>query len=108
MYRTSDTIETDGDLDESEMSLELARHLTEQVWGQGFPYPTFNARFRVEDQRVVGKKHLKLKLRKYNSTSRKQRLSCVYDAMLFFCHDSLPKTIDAVYRLQVNEYRGNY
>ncbi len=101
------TIETDGDLDESEMNLELARHLTEQVWGHGFPYPTFNARFRVEDQRVVGEKHLKLRLRKYNSTIRKQSLSYVYDAMLFFCHDSLPKTIDAVYRLQVNEYRGN-
>ena len=46
------------------MNLELAQHLTEQVWGQGFAQPTFSTRFNVEDQRVVGQKHLKLKLRK--------------------------------------------
>ena len=100
-------IETDGDLNESEMNLELAQYLREQAWGQGFPYPAFNARFRVENQRVVGEKHLKLKLRKYVSNTRKQKLGRLYDAMLFFYHDSLPKTIDAVYRLQINEYSGN-
>jgi len=100
-------IETDGDLNESEMNLELAQYLAEQAWGQGFPYPTFNSRFRVEDQRVVGEKHLKLKLRKHVSNTRKEKLGCLYDAMLFFCHDSLPKTIDAIYRLQINEYSGN-
>ncbi len=100
-------IETDGDLSESEMNLELAQHLTEQAWGQGFPYPAFNARFSVENQRVVGEKHLKLKLRKHVSSTRKQKLGRLYDAMLFFYHDSLPETIDAVYRLQINEYRGN-
>ncbi|TFH12655.1 MAG: single-stranded-DNA-specific exonuclease RecJ [Nitrosomonadales bacterium] len=100
-------IETDGDLNESEMNLELAQYLTEQVWGQGFPYPTFNARFEVENQRVVGGKHLKLKLRKYISNTNKQALSHLYDAMLFFYQDSLPKTIDAVYRLTINEYSGN-
>jgi len=100
-------IETDGDLSESEMNLELAQHLTEQAWGQGFPCPAFNARFSVENQRVVGEKHLKLKLRKHVSSTRKQKLGRLYDAMLFFYHDSLPETIDAVYRLQINEYRGN-
>ncbi len=100
-------IETDGNLNESEMNLELAQHLAEQAWGQGFPYPTFNARFSVENQRVVGEKHLKLKLRKHVSSAIKQKLGCLYDAMLFSYHDSLPETIDAVYRLQINEYRGN-
>ncbi|TDI78191.1 MAG: single-stranded-DNA-specific exonuclease RecJ [Betaproteobacteria bacterium] len=100
-------IETDGDLNESEMNLELAQLLTEQAWGQGFPYPSFNARFSVENQRVVGEKHLKLKLRKHVSSNRKQKLGRLYDAMLFFHHDSLPETIDAVYRLQINEYSGN-
>lgn len=100
-------IETDGDLNESEMNLELAQLLTEQAWGQGFPYPSFNARFSVENQRVVGEKHLKLKLRKHVSSTRKQKLGRLYDAMLFFHHDSLPETIDAVYRLQINEYSGN-
>ena len=103
-------IETDGDLDESEMNLELAQHLTEQVWGQGFSQPTFNARFRVEHQRVVGEKHLKLKLMKQETLTEEHRLTksgCLYDAILFFHSAPLPEVIDAVYRLQVNEFNGN-
>lgn len=96
-------IETDGDLNESEMSLELAQYLMERVWGQGFPQPAFNARFYVEHQRVVGEKHLKLKLRKQGS----EELGGVHDAMLFFHNGPLPEVIDAVYRLQVNEYNGD-
>ncbi|MCX7184658.1 MAG: single-stranded-DNA-specific exonuclease RecJ [Nitrosospira sp.] len=96
-------IETDGDLDESEMNLELAQHLMEQVWGQGFPQPAFSARFRVERQRVVGEKHLKLKLKKQGSGEP----GGTHDAMLFFHNDPLPEMIDAVYRLQVNEYNGD-
>ena len=93
-------IETDGDLDELDMNLELAQRLTEQVWGQGFPQPAFSACFHVKNQRVVGEKHLRLKL-------CRQESSYLYDAILFFHSDPLPETIDAVYRLQVNEYKGN-
>jgi single-stranded-DNA-specific exonuclease len=56
-------IETDGALDHVEMNLEVARSLDEQVWGQGFPAPQFNDDFVVQNQRVVGEKHLKLQLR---------------------------------------------
>lgn len=94
------TIETDGNLDEADLSLELAQRLAEQVWGQGFPQPAFSARFHVKNQRVVGEKHLRLKL-------CKQESSCLFDAMLFFHNDPLPEIIDAVYRLQANEYKGN-
>jgi len=92
-------IETDGDLMESEINMELAQHLMHQVWGQGFPQPTFQALFNVEDQRIVGEKHLKLKLKKTDSET-------VHDAILFFCNDLLPDTIQAVYQLQVNEFNG--
>lgn len=91
-------IETDGDLEATEMNLELAQCLSDKVWGQGFPQPTFSALFYVDNQRIVGEKHLKLKLRKADS---------IYDAILFFHNDPLPKKINAVYRLQVNEYNGN-
>ena len=58
-------IETDGDLDESEMNLELARAPHGTGMGTGFfAAYAFSTRFRVEDQRVVGQKHLKLKLSK--------------------------------------------
>ncbi|SCY79484.1 single-stranded-DNA-specific exonuclease [Nitrosospira sp. Nl5] len=103
-------LETDGDLDESEINLELARLLAEQVWGQGFSQPTFSARFQVEDQRPAGDKHLKLKLRKQGTQIAEQtskKSGRLYDAILFFHNVPLPKTIDAVYRLQVNEFNGN-
>ena len=92
-------IETDGDLQTSEFNLELARHLTHQVWGQGFPQPAFYALFYVESQRVVGEKHLKLKLKKQDSNT-------IYDAILFFHNDLLPDAISAVYQLQINEFNG--
>lgn len=102
-------IETDGSLDESEMNPELARHLTEQVWGQGFSQPAFNARFRVETQRIVGEKHLKLKLRKQEIQTGERgsnKSGRLYDAILFFHTAPLPETIDAVYRLELNEFNG--
>ena len=102
-------IETDGDLDAADINLELAHNLTHQVWGQGFPQPTFSACFYVKNQRVVGEKHLKLKLKKAESDNRSvsQNSGNIYDAILFFHNDPLPEFITAVYRLQVNEYNGN-
>ncbi|MBY0484002.1 single-stranded-DNA-specific exonuclease RecJ [Nitrosomonas sp.] len=102
-------IETDGDLETSDINLELVEYLDRQVWGQGFPQPSFNARFYVESQRIVGEKHLKLKLRKLDSNNpgQTQRKSeDAYDGILFFHNDPLPDLIDAVYRLQINEYNG--
>ncbi|MDP2805976.1 MAG: single-stranded-DNA-specific exonuclease RecJ, partial [Gallionellaceae bacterium] len=57
------TIETDGELSSSDCSLDLARVLEQQVWGQGFPEPLFRGDFQVQSQRIVGEKHLKLQLR---------------------------------------------
>ena len=102
-------IETDGDLEVSEINMELAEYLNQQVWGQGFPQPAFNAPFYVESQRIVGGKHLKLKLRKldFNIKDQAPRKSAEsYDGILFFHNDPLPDCIDAVYRLQINEYNG--
>ncbi|WP_090334002.1 single-stranded-DNA-specific exonuclease RecJ [Nitrosomonas sp. Nm51] len=101
-------IETDGELDASDMNMELAQQLTRQVWGQGFPQPTFNACFYVESQRVLGEKHLKLKLKKIpsNGVSVSEPGSISYDAILFFYNELLPNAIHAVYRLQTNEFNG--
>ncbi len=102
-------IETDGDLELSEITMELAEYLDRQVWGQGFPQPAFSAQFHVESQRIVGEKHLKLKLRKLISDSQQpiaQQSEVSYDGILFFHNDPLPDLINAVYRLQINEYNG--
>lgn len=105
-------IETDGDLELSEIKLELVEMLERQVWGQGFPQPSFNARFYVESQRIVGEKHLKLKLKKLHAAAAgdaaqaARKSAETYDGILFFHNDPLPDVIDAVYRLQINEYNG--
>ncbi|HUW50107.1 MAG TPA: single-stranded-DNA-specific exonuclease RecJ [Sulfuricella sp.] len=91
-------IECDGSLETSAMNLNLAKTLTEQVWGQGFPQPAFQETFAVESQRVVGEKHLRLKLGKAGQ---------VFDGILFFHSEPLPARINAVYRLDVNEYNGS-
>ena len=90
-------IETDGALEPAELTCELAGVIQSQVWGQGFPEPRFVGRFTVEAQRVVAEKHLKLTL-----ASDGQRFS----AIRFGCADSLPASIEAVYRLDVDSYLG--
>ncbi|MDD2915181.1 MAG: single-stranded-DNA-specific exonuclease RecJ [Gallionella sp.] len=91
-------IETDGALKQGEMTLEVARILEQQVWGQGFPAPQFNDDFTVQNQRVVGEKHLKLRLSMQGIT---------IEAILFGHNQPLPEQVHAVYSLSVNEYNGN-
>jgi single-stranded-DNA-specific exonuclease len=90
-------LETDGPLDPRDADLELARLLARHVWGQGFPEPLFDDYFRVESQRVVAERHLKLKLAKAGAR---------FDAMLFFHAGELPSRIRAAYRLEVNVFNG--
>lgn len=90
-------IETDGELDIGEHSYELAEQFDHAIWGQGFPAPLFTATFNVVAQRVVGEKHLKLKLTRDEVT---------FDAMRFFHPDPLPGRIRAVYALMPNEFNG--
>jgi len=92
------TIATDGELEANEFSLRTARDLQRQVWGQGFPEPLFEGNFRVQTQRVVGEKHLKLKLSSPAGS---------LDAIRFFSAEPAPDSIRAVYSLSVNEYNGN-
>ena len=91
------TIETDGALESAYMSLEGARPLEREVWGQGFPGPVFDDIFEVESQRLLKDRHLKLRLRKGQD---------VFDAIQFNFAESAPGRIHAAYRLAVNEYNG--
>jgi single-stranded-DNA-specific exonuclease len=98
------TIETDGSLDAPHFTLEIARMLEAQIWGQGFPQPLFCDTFDVETRRVVGERHLKLMLKKEGRR---------YEAMCFNAleneaasRESQPNRIRAAYRLGVNEFNG--
>ncbi len=90
-------IETDGILDPAESNLDSAQSLDAAVWGQGFPPPSFHGDFLVQSQRLVGERHLKLKLHGGGLAA---------EAMLFNHASPLPERIRAVYRVGVNEYNG--
>jgi single-stranded-DNA-specific exonuclease len=90
-------VETDGALEPAQRTLELARLIDAQIWGQGFPQPLFCDTFAVESQRVVGDKHLKLILAKDG-----RRI----EAMRFGALDPLPARVRAAYRLGVNDFNG--
>ena len=94
-------VETDGELEAAYHSLEVAQMLEAQIWGQGFPPPLFCDTFTVESQRVVGERHLKLRLRKDG-----QRLEAMWFNALGPGSATLHNRIRAAYRLSVNEFNG--
>ncbi len=91
------TLETDGPLEAGWMSLESARMLEGEIWGQGFPAPMFSDEFQVDKQRILKDRHLKLTLRK--GAAR-------FEAIQFNFAESAPADVRAAYRLAVNEFNG--
>ncbi len=97
--------ETDGAIPEALMTMETSELIKfASPWGQAFPAPVFDDIFSVDNWRIVGEKHLKLVLRQVDSQKQ-------YDAIAFNMTESvLPSGesshIRAVYRLDVNEFRG--
>lgn len=91
------SIETDGALESGWMSLDSARLIEQDIWGQGFPAPVFDDRFRVERQRLLKDRHLKLQLSKNGAR---------YDAIRFNFAEGAPTEIHAAYRLAPNEFNG--
>jgi single-stranded-DNA-specific exonuclease len=92
---------TDGSLGEADLTLPVAEILRAQVWGQGFAPPLFRDAFRVEDQRIVGGRHLRLRLRRADGPDGRP-----LQAMLFGHEGPLPDRICAAYRLEINEWNG--
>ncbi|MCB6182000.1 single-stranded-DNA-specific exonuclease RecJ [Leeia sp. TBRC 13508] len=92
-------VETDGELTIPEFDLALADQLANAVWGQAFPQPVFRGDFFVSDQRIVGERHLKLRLVPKGGLIE-------IDGILFNQPDFLPEEVSLVYRLEVNRFRG--
>ncbi|NLF54100.1 MAG: single-stranded-DNA-specific exonuclease RecJ [Thauera phenolivorans] len=90
-------IETDGGLESGYFALDAVRMLDNEIWGQGFPAPLFDDVFRVERQRLLKDRHLKLEL---------SRNAARYDAIRFNHAEGAADQIRAAYRLSVNEYKG--
>ncbi|HNO64521.1 MAG TPA: single-stranded-DNA-specific exonuclease RecJ, partial [Thauera aminoaromatica] len=90
-------IDTDGNLESGYFALDAARMLDNEIWGQGFPAPLFDDVFRVERQRLLKDKHLKLEL---------ARGSTRYEAIRFNHAEGAAGQIHAAFRLGINEYNG--
>ena len=102
----SGDLHTDGALEAGELNLDTALALRDGgPWGSGFPEPSFDGRFGVVDTRVVGERHLKLKLRAPSGESA--------DAIAFRYLDDVDAApiraqdeVEMVYRTALDEYGG--
>ena len=95
-------IATDGELGASDFTLDLAQQLRYAgPWGQGFAEPAFDGEFALDSWRVVGERHLKLKLRQSDGGE-------LLDAIAFgaYAGEPPPSHLRAVYSLDVNEWNG--
>lgn len=105
----SGVIFSDGALSAAELCIGTAQALRSAgPWGQGFPEPAFDGKFLVEEARIVGEKHMKMRLRPPSRSAES------IDAIAFGYMGSPSEnaglrggaTVELVYRLEINEYRG--
>ncbi len=89
---------TDGPLAPEWFDASTAAAIEGQVWGQGFEAPLFCDEVQVLQQRLVGERHLKLRVR---------HGAALRDAIWFGRIEPLPAaTVRLAYRLVLDEYQG--
>lgn len=97
---------SDGELQTYELTLETAEILRAGgPWGQQFPEPTFDGTFRLLHQKLVAGKHLKMIVEPLAGGSVIDAIAFNVDLKLW--PDASVQQIELVYRLDVNEFRGN-
>ena len=95
--------ESDGTLAPGDFGLLLAEQLASGgPWGQHFPEPLFDGQFSVRSHRIVGEKHLKLTL----DADGTEIEGIAFNIDVPEWQAAPLKTFHALYRLDVNEYRG--
>jgi len=90
-------LETDGPLAPEYRRVDLVDTLHKEVWGQGFAAPTFSEEVEVVSQRLVGEKHLSLKLKHQGQP---------VDAIWFGHTEPLPAKVTLAFRLDADEWNG--
>ena len=114
-------IHSDGPLSAGELCLDTARVLRSGgPWGQGFPEPVFDGDFSLLDVRVVGDKHLKMRLRVLSDAAPAVPAAAVaepepVEAISFGYIGSAAEDpalrsgarVRLAYRLEVNTYRSS-
>ncbi|ATO31672.1 Single-stranded-DNA-specific exonuclease RecJ [Dickeya dianthicola RNS04.9] len=96
---------SDGELAIPELTLGTAEMLREAgPWGQAFPEPTFDGRFRLLQQRLVGERHLKVMVEPLGGGPLLDGIAFNIDTLLW--PDSSVREVELAYKLDVNEFRG--
>jgi len=90
-------LQTDGPLDTQYRRAEFVEVMHREVWGQGFEPPLFSEEVDVVSQRLVGEKHLALKLKHQGQP---------VDGIWFGRIEPLPSRVKLAYRLDVDEWQG--
>jgi len=90
-------LDTDGPLAPEYRRAEMVDTLHREVWGQGFAPPTFSEEVEVVSQRLVGEKHLALKLKHQGDA---------VDGIWFGHTEPLPKRVKLAFRLDADEWQG--
>ncbi|MEZ9524823.1 single-stranded-DNA-specific exonuclease RecJ [Enterovibrio norvegicus] len=97
---------SDGELLPTEISLDVAEVLRSGgPWGQGFPEPLFDGKFKILHQKLVGGKHLKMMLEPAMGGQMVDGIAFNIDVRRW--PDPSVQLVDLAYRLDVNEFRGN-
>ncbi|CAO97831.1 single-stranded-DNA-specific exonuclease RecJ [Erwinia tasmaniensis] len=97
---------SDGELMAQELTLPTAELLREAgPWGQAFPEPTFDGRFKLLQQRLVGERHLKMMIEPLGGGPLLDGIAFNVDTALW--PDPSVKQVELAYKLDVNEFRGN-
>ena len=91
------TLEADGALERQYRRPDLVETLHREVWGQGFAPPVFCEEVEIVSQRLVGERHLQLKLRHQGDP---------VDGIWFGHTEPLPGRVKIAYRLDVDDWQG--
>jgi single-stranded-DNA-specific exonuclease len=90
-------LHTDGPLLPEYRRPELVDTLHHEVWGQGFAPPLFSEEVEILSQRLVGEKHLALKLKHHGQP---------VDGIWFGHTEPLPARVMLAFRLDADEWQG--
>ena len=90
-------LEADGPLDKQYRRADLVDTLHKEVWGQGFAPPVFCEELQIISQRLVGEKHLALKMKHQGEP---------VDGIWFGHTEPLPARVKLAFRLDADEWQG--
>ncbi|EDX5493977.1 single-stranded DNA-specific exonuclease [Salmonella enterica] len=97
---------SDGPLSAAEMSMEVAQLLRDAgPWGQMFPEPLFDGRFRLLQQRLVGERHLKVMVEPVGGGPLLDGIAFNIDTTCW--PDNGVREVELAYKLDINDFRGN-